>query len=87
MRFDLEVRVSRRPGILDPEGAAVGEALRSLGYLQITDVRAGRLFLLSLEAASLTEALAAGQEAAQRLLANPVLEDWQVRAMGTEVEA
>lgn len=78
MRFELEVRVSRRPGILDPEGEAVAGALRSLGYLQIGGVRAGRLFWLSVEATSLKEALATGQDLAQRLLANPVLEDCQV---------
>lgn len=81
MRIEVEVEVVRREGILDPEGNAVLSAARSLGYEEVQGVRAGRLWRLSLEAASREEALARASSLADRLLANPVLERFEVRLL------
>ena len=51
-RFRLEIRVTPRPGLLDPEGKAIQNALHSLDYEHVHDVRVGKLLYLDVEAAS-----------------------------------
>lgn len=79
IQYAVQVRVTPRPGILDPEGETIGRALSSLGYDGVTDVRAGRLITLSLEADSADDARAAASEMCERLIANPIIEDFAVR--------
>lgn len=73
------VRVTLRPSILDPQGKAIRHALHSLGYDSVQDVRAGKLIELLLDAESPEEAERLAREAADRLLANPVMEDFAVQ--------
>jgi phosphoribosylformylglycinamidine synthase PurS subunit len=82
MRWLAEVHVRLRPGIADPEGQTIAGGLRSLGFDGVTEVRAGKLLRLSLEAADRDAAEAAVGEMCRRLLANPVMEtaDWDLRA-------
>lgn len=80
--FKATVRVTPRRSILDPQGKAVRHALHNLGYDGVEEVRAGKLFELRLEAADRAAAERAAHEAAEKLLANPVMEDFAV-----EVEA
>ena len=82
MRWLADVHVRLRPGIADPEGQTIAGALRSLGFAAVTDVRAGKLLRLSLEAPDRAAADAAVEEMCRRLLANPVMEtaDWELRA-------
>jgi len=82
MRWQAEVHVRLRPGIADPEGQTIAGGLRSLGFEGVTDVRAGKLLRLVLEAPDRTTAEAAVAEMCRRLLANPVMEtaDWELRA-------
>ena len=82
MRWLADVHVRLRPGIADPEGQTIAGALRSLGFTAVTDVRAGKLLRLSLEAPDRAAADAAVEEMCRRLLANPVMEtaDWELRA-------
>jgi phosphoribosylformylglycinamidine synthase len=75
----VQVRVTPRPGILDPEGETIGRALATLGYGGLSDVRAGRLITLRLEADSVDDARAAASEMCERLIANPIIEDFAVR--------
>jgi phosphoribosylformylglycinamidine synthase len=77
--FRIEVRVTPRPGLLDPEGKAIQHALSSLGYAGTGDVRVGKLIVVDLEAASAEAALETGRLMCRRLLANPVTEDYDVR--------
>jgi phosphoribosylformylglycinamidine synthase len=77
--YRLEVRITPRAGLLDPQGTAIQHALRSLEFAQVQDVRVGRLLRLRLAAASDTEARAAAEEMCRRLLANPVTEDYDIR--------
>ncbi len=74
MRFDARVEVTLREGIADPEGATIERALPALGLTGVHDVRAGKSFRLSIEAASEDDARALTQSLADRLLANPVIE-------------
>ena len=75
MRFVARVEVNLRPGIADPEGATIERALPALGFDEVHDVRAGRSFRFSVEAADEAAARARATELAQRLLANPVIEE------------
>jgi phosphoribosylformylglycinamidine synthase subunit PurS len=75
MRFAARVEVRLRPGIADPEGATIERALPALGFDEVFGVRAGRSFRFEVEAADEAAARARAQELADRLLANPVIEE------------
>jgi phosphoribosylformylglycinamidine synthase len=77
--FDVEVRVTPRRGILDPQGKAVEGALRSLGLSGASEVHVGRLIVFALAADSEAQAAARVDDMCRRLLANPVTEDFDVR--------
>jgi phosphoribosylformylglycinamidine synthase PurS subunit len=77
--FQIEVRVTPRRGILDPQGKAVGGALASLGFAGVSEARVGRLVTFHLRAASDEEARGQADAMCRQLLANPVTEDFDVR--------
>ena len=72
------VRVFLKEGVLDPQGKAINDALHRLGYGQVTEVRAGKIFRLEMQGADPAGALAAARKLADQLLANPVIEDFSV---------
>jgi phosphoribosylformylglycinamidine synthase subunit PurS len=72
------VKVMLRSGVLDPQGKAIAEALHRLGYTSVSDVRAGKLFRIEVDTADGRHALEVGNEMARQLLANPVIEDFEV---------
>lgn len=76
--YGIEVRVTPRRGILDPQGKAVGGALASLGFDGVGEVHVGRLIVFGLTAASEAEARERADAMCRQLLANPVTEDFQV---------
>ncbi len=77
-RFRLEIRVTPRPGLLDPEGKAIQNALHSLDYEHVHDVRVGKLLYLDVEAESSDEAHNGADAMCRRLLANPVTENFEI---------
>ena len=77
-RFRLEIRVTPRRGLLDPEGKAIQNALHSLDYEHVHEVRVGKLLYLDVEAASNEEARKGAEAMCRRLLANPVTEDFEI---------
>lgn len=77
--YSVEVRVTPRRGILDPQGSAVQGALRSLGFGEVGEVHVGRLIVFSVEAESESAAAERAQAMCRQLLANPVTEDFDVR--------
>lgn len=79
-RFTVEVLVTPRPGLPDPQGKAIHHALASLGYDTVEDVRVGKAIHLEVAAGSAKEAAERIEEACRRLLANPVTEDYRVTA-------
>jgi len=83
MIYSVLVEVSLRPGIADPEGATIERALPALGFTGVSDVRAGKAFRFSIEAASEDEAVRNAQGLADRLLSNPVIEQSVVRVEAT----
>ena len=75
------VDVMPKPEILDPQGKAVQGALPRLGFTGVTDVRQGKRFELEIDG-ELTEArLAEVNEMAEKLLSNPVIEDYAVSVL------
>ncbi|MFQ5839875.1 MAG: phosphoribosylformylglycinamidine synthase subunit PurS [Candidatus Methylomirabilales bacterium] len=72
-----KVTVTLKPGILDPQGETIRGALESLGFREVTDVRVGKLLLLTLQE-TLSEAVRERvEEMCRKLLANPVIEEYR----------
>lgn len=76
--YVVQVRVTPRPGILDPEGETIGRALATLGYEGVDEVRAGRLVTLRIAAEGPDEARATVAEMCEKLIANPIIEDYAI---------
>ncbi len=72
------IHVTVKAEVLDPQGKAVQRACQSLGYAGISDVRQGKLFEIELDADSEESARRLLEELSQKLLANPVIEDYRV---------
>lgn len=85
--FRALVRITLRPSILDPQGKAIRHALHNLGYDRVEDVRAGKLIELTLAADDASEAERMAREAAERLLANTVMEDFTVEIVPAGADA
>ncbi|PYO93513.1 MAG: phosphoribosylformylglycinamidine synthase [Gemmatimonadetes bacterium] len=75
--FTVEVRVMPRAALLDPQGRAVQHALQALGFGEVASVRAGKHLVLQVQAASREEAAVKARMMCDRLLANPVTEDYE----------
>ena len=75
------VDVMPKPEILDPQGKAVQGALPRLGFSGVSDVRQGKRFELDLDGEVTPERLEQVKEMAATLLANPVIEDFEVRVL------
>jgi phosphoribosylformylglycinamidine synthase subunit PurS len=74
----VEVRVTPRAGLLDPQGKAVHHALHSLEFGDVEDVRVGRLIRVRMKATSEDDARTRVDDMCKRLLANPVTEDYSI---------
>ena len=72
------VFVTLKPSVFDPQGTTVNEALHTLGYHSVKDVRQGKYFELEVNAPSADQARAVASEVADKLLANPVIESYRV---------
>ncbi len=79
MIFLVEVKVMPLKELLDPQGKAVSDGLKNLGLQNINDVRIGKHINLQIEAATKDEAAAIAEEAAKKLLANPVMEEYTIQ--------
>jgi phosphoribosylformylglycinamidine synthase subunit PurS len=75
------VLVRPKAGILDPQGEAVGSALGHLGF-DVRGARVGKVIDLELEAADATAAKAEVEQMCERLLANPLIESYEVEIVG-----
>ncbi|HEU4988720.1 MAG TPA: phosphoribosylformylglycinamidine synthase subunit PurS [Gemmatimonadaceae bacterium] len=77
-RFRVSLHITPRKGLLDPQGKAVADALHTLGFGAVRDVHVGRHLIVELDAADRAAAESQVREMCQRLLANPVTEDFAV---------
>jgi phosphoribosylformylglycinamidine synthase len=80
-RYRVAVHVVPRRGLLDPQGKAVADALHTLGFGTVSSVHVGRHLVLELDAASDAAARQQTRDMCERLLANPVTEDFEISAV------
>ena len=80
-RFKVALHIVPRRGILDPQGKAVADALRTLGFKAVEDVHVGRHIIVEVAARDATAAEKDARAMCERLLANPVTEDFEVAAV------
>lgn len=81
MIYTVVVHVMPHKELLDPQGKAVLGGLNNLGLSHVTDVRVGKRITLQVEADSADAAKAAGEQAASSLLANAVMETFDVQVL------
>ncbi len=72
-----KIRITLRKSILDPQGKAVQHAIGTMNIGDVKDVRMGKYIELTIDADSENLARAATEEVCKKLLANPVMEDYQ----------
>ena len=77
-RYRVAVQVVPRRGLLDPQGKAVADALHTLGFGGVAAVHVGRHLVLDVDAADEDTARRQTREMCERLLANPVTEDYEI---------
>jgi phosphoribosylformylglycinamidine synthase PurS subunit len=80
IRSEMKARVfvTLKPSVFDPQGQTIADALHSMGYNGVGDVRQGKYFELELDSKSADQARALASEVADKLLANPVIESYRV---------
>lgn len=78
MKFTVQVKVMPLKELLDPQGKAVMSGLGNLGLQSVEDVRIGKNIVLQIEAGSREEAQRIAEDASKKLLANPVMEYFEV---------
>jgi phosphoribosylformylglycinamidine synthase len=72
------VTVTLKPGVLDPQGRAIGQALKGLGFAGVGEVRAGKIIEVELAETDPAAARSQAEEMAKKLLANTVIESFRV---------
>jgi phosphoribosylformylglycinamidine synthase len=82
--MQARVLVTLPPSVFDPPGTTVAEALHTLGYAAIRDVRQGKYFELEVDASRAVDARRLAEQAADRLLANTVIESFRVEVVGAD---
>ena len=82
--FAAHVEVRHRPGIADPAGATVERALPALGYTNVTQLHIGKVIRLVVDAPDAGAARAQVEEMCERLLANPVIESYEIAVTALE---
>jgi phosphoribosylformylglycinamidine synthase subunit PurS len=78
MTYTVQVKVMPLKDLLDPQGKAVMGGLSNLGLNAVTDVRIGKNINMQIDASSADDAKAIAEEAAKKLLANPVMEQFEI---------
>ncbi|HVN64870.1 MAG TPA: phosphoribosylformylglycinamidine synthase subunit PurS [Candidatus Binataceae bacterium] len=80
--MQVKVFVTPRKGVLDPQGRAVENSLKSLGFKNAENVKVGRYITLEVAASSATQAREEVKRMCEQLLANPVIEDFRFEVEG-----
>ncbi len=78
MKYNVQIKVMPLKDLLDPQGKAVMGSLQNLGLQGVQDVRIGKHITLQVDAATEEEARTVAEHAAKKLLANPVMEFYEI---------
>ena len=78
----IAVNVHLKKGVLDPQGKAVLHALETLGFSDVKDVRVGKQILLNIDTTDKEKAIEEAKKMADELLANPVIENYEIEVKG-----
>ena len=81
-KFRVALHIVPRRGLLDPQGKAVADALHTLGFKSVSDVHVGRHVVVELDARDASDAEKEARAMCERLLANPVTEDFEIATVG-----
>ncbi|MDQ6768900.1 MAG: phosphoribosylformylglycinamidine synthase subunit PurS [Gemmatimonadota bacterium] len=79
-KFRIAVHITSRRGLLDPQGKAVSDALNTLGFNSVKNVHVGRYIIIEADAYDAVAAEEAVTEMCEKLLANPVTEDFEIES-------
>ena len=79
MKFLAEIEILPKKGLLDPQGKAVTQSMPRIGIDNVSEVRIGRYITLDIDAIDANKAEETAHTAAKKLLANLIMEDYQVR--------
>lgn len=78
MTYNVQIKIMLLKDLLDPQGKAVQAGLKNLGLKGVNDVRIGKHITLQVDANSEEEAKALADDASKKLLANPVMEFYEI---------
>lgn len=84
--YKATISITLRPSILDPEGKTVQHALTNLGYDEVSEVRMGKQAEVTIDVESEDEAQRVAEEACDKLLANPVTENYEIELEAVSAE-
>lgn len=76
MKYIAKIHVTLKEGVLDPQGVAVANSLHTLDYNEVEEVRVGKFTTVTLEADNIDQAEKRVDEMCDKLLANPVIEEY-----------
>ncbi len=82
--YKSRIKITLRKSILDPQGKAVEHSIESLGFRNIKDTRIGKYIELTIDSASKEEAGKTTEEVCKKLLANPVIEDYEFEVLNLD---
>jgi phosphoribosylformylglycinamidine synthase len=82
----VRVLIMPKAGVLDPEGRAVQRALHELGFAEVRDAQTGKLVTLELDTADPEHARRLAGEMCEKLLANPVIEQYEIALLDQETQ-
>ena len=74
----IYVKIMPKEGVLDPQGKAIENSLKQLGFADVQEARLGKIVELNLDIKNEEDALALTREMSERLLANIVIEDFEI---------
>ncbi|MBS1627165.1 MAG: phosphoribosylformylglycinamidine synthase subunit PurS [Bacteroidetes bacterium] len=83
MIYNVQIKVMPLKDLLDPQGKAVLGGLKNLGINAVNDVRVGKHITLEIDATSETEAKTIAEEASKKILANPVMEFFEIETLNS----
>ncbi|MCY4163777.1 MAG: phosphoribosylformylglycinamidine synthase subunit PurS [bacterium] len=86
VQYCIHVEVALRDGIADPEGQTIQQALLSLGFVEVTEVRVAKNLRLTIQAANAASALQQVEAMCERLLTNPVIEEAFIQVVDSRGE-